>query len=149
MRSWKRRSALNRNVSENVSDLPGPVARLYAPFGVKLQDERKGAKPSLDASIGRDGADCKLAQVHEGGAAHAAGLSAGDVLVAVDHLRVSGNPANLEALLGRYRVGDTVKLHAFRRDELIAFDVKLQGDRAPAIALEVTGSDKKLKRPSA
>ena len=37
-----------------------PLAKLYAPFGVKLADERKNAKPSLDVSIGRDGADCKL-----------------------------------------------------------------------------------------
>ncbi len=125
-----------------------PLARLYAPFGVKQVDERKSAKPSLDASAGRDGGDCKLTQVHEGGAAHRAGLSAGDVLVAVDGLRVSANPVNLEALLGRYRVGDTVELHAFRRDELMTFNVKLQGDRAPEIALEVTGSDKKFKRPS-
>ena len=42
-------------------------------------------------------------QVHEGGAAHRAGMSAGDVLVAVDGLRVTGNPSNLDALLGRYR----------------------------------------------
>jgi predicted metalloprotease with PDZ domain len=126
-----------------------PLAKLYAPFGVRLLDERKNAKPSFDAATGRDGADCKLTQVHEGGAAHAAGLSAGDVLVAIDRLRVSGNPGNLDALLGRYRVGDSVEVHAFRRDELITFDVMLQGDRAPAIALEVTGSDKKRRRPSA
>jgi predicted metalloprotease with PDZ domain len=125
-----------------------PLAKLYAPFGIKLLDERKGAKPALDANTGRDGGDCKLTQVHEGGAAHRAGLSAGDVLVALDGLRVSGNPVNLDALLGRYRVGDTVEVHAFRRDELLTFSVKLQGDRAPGIALEVTGSDKKLKRPS-
>jgi predicted metalloprotease with PDZ domain len=126
-----------------------PIAKLYAPFGVKLGDERKTAKPSLDVATGRDGGDSKLTQVHEGGAAHRAGLSAGDVLVAVDGLRVSGNPSNLDTLLGRYRVGDAVEIHAFRRDELMTFNVKLLGDRVPGIALEVTASDKKLKRPSA
>ena len=130
-----------------------PLAKLYAPFGVKLSDERSTAKPSLDAALGRDGGDCKLVQVHEGGAAHAAGLSAGDLLVAFDGLRVSGNPANLDALLGRYRVGDSVEVHAFRRDELMTFNVILQGERVPAITLEVLGNDKKpktrLKRPSA
>jgi predicted metalloprotease with PDZ domain len=126
-----------------------PLAKLYAPFGVKLGDERKDTKPSLDVATGRDGGDAKLTQVHEGGAAHRAGLSAGDVLVAVDGLRVSGHPSNLDTLLGRYRVGDTVELHAFRRDELMKFDVKLLGDRVPGIALDVTGADKKLKRPSA
>ncbi|MBZ2205652.1 M61 family metallopeptidase [Massilia soli] len=127
-----------------------PLAKLYAPFGVKLTDERKNAKPSLDVSIGREGADCKLSQVHESGAAHAAGLSAGDLLVAVDGLRVMGNPNNLEGLLSRFKVGDTVTVHAFRRDELMTFDVVLQGDRVPGITL--AAPEKKVKgfaRPSA
>ena len=127
-----------------------PLAKLYAPFGVKLTEERKTAKPSFDVSIGREGADCKLSQVHEGGAAHSAGLSAGDLLVAVDGLRVAGNPCNLDGLLSRFKVGDTVAVHAFRRDELMTFDVVLQGDRVPGVTL--AAPDKKVKglvRPSA
>ena len=127
-----------------------PVAKLYAPFGVKLLDERKTAKPSFDAGIGRDGANTKLTQVHENGAAHRAGLSAGDVLVALDGLRVAGTPSNLDALLSRYRVGDTVQVHAFRRDELMTFDVALQGDRVAGITLSVDPKAKTaLRRPSA
>lgn len=130
-----------------------PLAKLLAPFGVRLADERKGDKPSLDVGIGRDGNDCKLSQVHEGGAAHLAGLSAGDVLVALDGLRVSGNPSNLDTLLGRYTVGTTVAIHAFRRDELMTFDATLQGDRVPGISLTLA-TGKKAKagaalRPSA
>jgi predicted metalloprotease with PDZ domain len=127
-----------------------PVAKLYAPFGVKLVDERKSAKPSFDAGIGRDGANTKLTQVHENGAAHRAGLSAGDVLVALDGLRVAGTPSNLDTLLCRYRVGDTVQVHAFRRDELMTFDVQLQGDRVPGITLSIDPKAKAaLRRPSA
>jgi len=114
-----------------------PLAKLLAPFGVKYTDERKGAKPSLDANIGREGADCKLSAVHEGGAAHRAGLSAGDLLVAIDGLRVTGNPSNLESLLGRYKVGDAIEVHAFRRDELMTATVQLQGDRVPGITLAI------------
>ena len=124
-----------------------PLAKLYAPFGVRLQDERKSAKPSLDVTIGRDGADSKLAQVHEGGAAHRAGMSAGDMLVALDGVRVGGAPASLDGLLNRYRVGQTVELHAFRRDELMRFDVLLQGERTPGITLEVVDGGKKAKGP--
>ncbi|MGZ8292951.1 MAG: M61 family metallopeptidase [Telluria sp.] len=127
-----------------------PLAKMFAPFGVKLEDERKNAKPSLDASIGRDGADLKLSQVHEDGAAHRAGMSAGDVLVAVDGLRVAGSPNSVDALLARYKVGDTVAVHAFRRDELMTFEVVLQGCRIPGITL--AAPDKKVKglvRPSA
>ena len=127
-----------------------PVAKLYAPFGVKLVDERKTAKPSFDAGIGRDGAHTKLTQVHENGAAHVAGLSAGDVLVALDGLRVAGAPSNLDALLSRYRVGDTVHVHAFRRDELMEFDVQLQGDRVASITLTADPKARTaLRRPSA
>jgi predicted metalloprotease with PDZ domain len=79
-------------------------------------------------------------------------MSAGDVLVAVDGLRVNGMPSNLESLLARYRVGDTVTVHAFRRDELMTFDVQLQGERVPGITLSpaVAGKQSKaLPRPSA
>jgi predicted metalloprotease with PDZ domain len=123
-----------------------PLARLYAPFGVKLVDERKVAKPSFDAGVGRDGGDCKLTQVHEGGAAHKAGLSAGDVVIAVDGLRVPAG--GLDAMLGRYKVGDAVAVHAFRRDELLTFSVKLMGDRVPGVTLSVVEDAKALKRPS-
>ena len=126
-----------------------PLAKLYAPFGVKLKDERKSSKPSLDVGFGRDGADVKLSQVHEGGAAHRAGMSAGDILVAVGGLRATGTGANVDALLARYTVGDTVTVHAFRRDELMIFEVQLQGDRVPSVTLTVTDSKKKSARPSA
>ncbi len=114
-----------------------PLAKLLAPFGVLLTDDRKAAKASLGARTVRDGADCRLANVYEGGPAHRAGLSANDLLVAVDGLRVSATNSgvNLELLLARYRAGDTVKVHAFRRDELMRFNVKLAPDAAARTAL--------------
>ncbi len=127
-----------------------PLAKLLAPFGVKYVDDRKSSKPSLDANLGRDGSDCKLSAVHENGAAHLAGLSAGDVLVAVDGLRVTA--ANLDNLLSRYAVGSTVEIHAFRRDELMTFSAVLQGDRVPGITLSLDPVAKKSAvplRPSA
>jgi predicted metalloprotease with PDZ domain len=127
-----------------------PLAKMLAPFGVKYNDERKSSKPSLDANIGRDGTDCKLSSVHENGAAHLAGLSAGDLLVAIDGLRVTAT--NLEALLSRYGVDSTVEVHAFRRDELMTFSMTLQGDRVPGITLTLDPAVKKSTvplRPSA
>lgn len=110
-----------------------PLAKLLAPFGVSLSDNRLDAKPSLGIRTVRDGSDCRIANVYEGGAAHAAGLSAGDVLVALDGLRVTAS--NLDALLARYRVGATLQLHAFRRDELLSFDLELMADAAPQVVL--------------
>jgi predicted metalloprotease with PDZ domain len=122
-----------------------PLARLLATFGVKYADERKSAKPSLDANLGKDGNDCKLTVVHEGGAAHRAGLSAGDILVAVDGLRVTA--ANLDTLLSRYAVGQEVEIHAFRRDELQVYKAVLQGERVPSISLTLDTGGKKSSGP--
>ncbi|ACR27630.1 M61 family metallopeptidase [Burkholderia glumae] len=109
--------ALGRLFDDAVSgtrDLP--LAELLEPFGVMLSPEAgPNPKPSLGARV-RGGADTTLAVVYEGGAAHRAGLSAGDVLIAIDGLRVTG--ANLDALLARYQPGERVQVHAFRRDEL-------------------------------
>ncbi|OJB40677.1 peptidase M61 [Burkholderia ubonensis] len=105
-----------------------PLADLLAPFGVTLEPDLGAngaqAKPTIGARL-RGGADCTLAAVYEGGAAHRAGLSAGDTLIALDGLRVTGT--NLDALLARYRPGDKVEIHAFRRDELRTAKLKLDG----------------------
>lgn len=114
-----------------VDDLP--FDKLLAPFGVALVDNRKEAKPGLGARTAQEGNDCKLTQVFEGGPAHRAGLSAGDLLIAVDSLRVVAG--KLDVVLSRYRSGGTVTLHAFRRDELMTFAATLAPDDAPQIAL--------------
>jgi predicted metalloprotease with PDZ domain len=67
--------------------------------------------------------DLTVATAYVGEAGHHAGLSAGDVVVACDGLRV--NEHGLKALLARQRAGDTVRLHVFRRDELLELDVTL------------------------
>ena len=55
---------------------------------------------------------------------HQAGLSAGDALIAIDGLRIS-DTASLERLLTAYEPGQTVQVHAFRRDELHCFTLQL------------------------
>jgi predicted metalloprotease with PDZ domain len=110
-----------------------PLGKLFAPFGVTLEDERKDAKPGLGIRTTRDGNDCKLANVFEGEPAHRAGLSAGDVLLAFNGLRVTAT--NLENLLARYRAGDKIALHVFRRDELMNFVATLKADAAPRNSL--------------
>ncbi len=116
-----------------------PLDALFEPFAVTLEpqsgsgndknglgaaDAKRDGKPSLGARV-RSGAECVLAAVHDGSAAQKAGLSAGDVLIAVDGLRVTGS--NLDALLSRYLPGASVEVHAFRRDELRTLRVKLDG----------------------
>jgi predicted metalloprotease with PDZ domain len=110
-----------------------PFAKLFAPFGVNVSDARKDTKPSLGIRSSREGSDCKLANVYEGGAAHQAGLSAGDLLIAINGIRVTAT--NLETLLARYRIGDVIQVHAFRRDELMQFTAILAAEGVPQLSL--------------
>ena len=77
----------------------------------------------------------ELSQVFDGGAAQKAGLAAGDIIFAIDGLRVT--PENSDAALGRHRVGETVPVHAFRRDELHVLNVTLTAAKADAWTLNV------------
>ncbi|EGF32332.1 protease, putative [Oxalobacteraceae bacterium IMCC9480] len=128
----KLKRLLDRAV-RGTSDLP--LADVLAPFGVMFAAKKASGVVTLGARTARDGNDCKLASVYEKGVAHRAGMSAGDILVAIDGLRV--NATNLADLLRRYRAGDKVEVHAFRRDELMTFSVKLALDDAPASSLSL------------
>ncbi|MFZ6774971.1 M61 family metallopeptidase [Undibacterium sp. SXout7W] len=117
-----------------------PLAKLYAEFGIALEPSASASKPSLGIRVVRDGNDCRIANVYEGRAAHVAGLSAQDVLIAINGLRVTAADAGdqLSAALGRYRVGEKIQLHVFRRDELMIVDASLQIDDAPAYQLRLS-----------
>lgn len=112
-----------------------PLAALLKSLGVRLQREAGGALPDLGARTVADGVDLKLAFVFDGGPAQAAGLSAHDLLVAFGGLRVTRD--NLDKLLGRYRGGDVVEIHAFRRDELMRFRVRLADPPRDCVRLDI------------
>nr|WP_199065377.1 PDZ domain-containing protein [Chromobacterium sp. ASV5] len=126
-----------------------PLAELLASQGVELRFEPgqgaadkggvveafadKPGKAVLGVRSVPDAQGVKLTHVLDGGAAQAAGLSGGDVLVAIDWLRAG----DLDKALARFAPGDKVKLHAFRRDELIAVDARLQAAPADTCRLRV------------
>jgi predicted metalloprotease with PDZ domain len=82
----------------------------------------KGTPPRCTLGI-RLNADQKLTAVLRDGPASRAGLSANDTLVAVGGLKAL--PEAMAALLARHVPGDTIEVHAFRRDELMTFRVSL------------------------
>ena len=118
-----------------------PLKDLLARFGVALElraasgPDDKGGAPragngellTLGAAIREREHGLELASVLEGGAAECAGLNPGDVLVAIDRLRVSSR--NLARRLARFEEGEHVTATVFRGDELVEVGLVLQ--RAP------------------
>lgn len=102
-----------------------PLEPLLATEGLTLQWKPAGPGPSLNVRLRSSHGETVIATAYEGGAAHLHGLSAGDMLVAVNGLRVT-DAASVDRLLGAYQPGQTVDVHVFRRDELRAFRVTLQ-----------------------
>jgi predicted metalloprotease with PDZ domain len=116
-----------------------PLAEWFRLVGVDYRlrtatsNSDKGGKPgqengepplALGVRYGSDPLGAKLLNVFDGGAAQEAGLSAGDIVVAVDGLRATQE--NIEKLLAWQRGKVSVRLHAFRRDELMEFAVPIK-----------------------
>jgi predicted metalloprotease with PDZ domain len=106
-----------------------PLDTLLPEHGVNVRWKATTPAPTLDVRVRKQQDQWVLATVLEGGAAHRASLSAGDVLVAIDGLRVDTS-TSLDAMLSRYKPGTSLTVHVFRRDELRAFRVKLAAPAA-------------------
>ena len=139
-----------------------PLAELLADVGIQWRlrsaegPQDRGGTPgkpaaarqvTLGATIA--GADMRLAHVLRDGPACRAGLSAQDVLVAVDSERASAE--RVEQLLVRAMPGTTVSIDAFRRERLLHFTVTL--DAAPRdtafLAEAGAGNDAAMQRRQA
>ena len=93
--------------------------------GLRPADQKKVPSPRvLGARFREHLLGAELLQVFEGGAAEAAGLSAGDVILAVDGIRTTEK--NLEKQVGISRPEVSMEVHAFRRDELMIFNLIAQ-----------------------
>lgn len=121
-----------------VDDLP--LEDLLKPFGVALEHEQHAAQPALGIKSVADVQGVRITHAYEGECAQRAGLAAGDVLIAIDQLRVT--QANLPRALKRYASGQTVLLHAFRRDELMTFTVSFDQDASNDTRLVALRSNK-------
>jgi predicted metalloprotease with PDZ domain len=132
---------LLRGAIDGVDELP--LARLLGQVGVRLTvraslgpGDRGGCRSrpadsgpvrvDIGVRVASDG-EARLVNVLAGRAAARAGLAAGDVVIALDGLRV--NARTFDARLQRSRPGDRLRVHAFRRDELR--DVLLELEAAP------------------
>jgi len=136
-----------------------PLKALLAAHGVDMElrsaesSSDKGGKRARSKNIsglamlgiraGAENGDSAVTHVLEGGAAQEAGVAAGDVIVAVEGLRPGR--AGLDGALAKRRAGERVTIHAFRRDELMTFDVRLKRAEADTCVLaESSGSRGKV-----
>ena len=137
-----------------------PLKALLATHGVEMElraaesAQDKGGKPAASknaaglAMLGirarAQGDDTAVTHVLEGGAAQEAGIAAGDLLVAVEGLRPG--QAGLDAALAKRRAGERVRIHAFRRDELMSFEAQLKRADADTCVLTESASGKRLRQ---
>lgn len=103
-----------------------PFVELLQQQGVTVEYKYEGLQNAQTASLGVRGqyqeAGFVLQNVWTGGAAEAAGLSAGDIIIAFDGLKVT---AQFEKLVASYAIGAKVEVHFFRRDELMVTHITL------------------------
>ena len=111
--------------AEDMEDVP--LDRLFKSFGITVRHKKGSLANALGMRTKAESSVLKLSSVMDDGASAGAGLSGGDELVAIDGVRVTAN--NLEALLSRYAAGDTLQITAFRRDELLSFNVAYAGPK--------------------
>ncbi len=130
-------SALMESALRSTEDLP--VMEMLARFGIemklrqacgnndmggKINNNRIRDPLALGARFSKDPLGVKLLTVFDDSAAQKAGLSAGDIIIAVDGLHTTLD--NIETLLGYQRDKEQITLHAFRRDELMQFNMPVQ-----------------------
>ncbi len=113
-----------------------PLAPLLQAMGVTLTLKRPGGDtPWIGARLQTRGGELTIATAYRDGPAQRAGLSAGDVIIAADGLRV--DEPGLKALLARRRAGQALRVHAFRRDELIERELTLAEAPASEASLQL------------
>ncbi len=101
---------------------PLPVRELLESIGVRWV-EKTETSVDLGLKLAQRGADLVVATAYTDRPGQLAGLSAQDIIVAIDGLK--GSEASVKQWLSRKKPGDSVKITAFRRDELKQFLVKL------------------------
>lgn len=128
---------LRQRVAESFDDMGGVPAKNNSP----------PAAYNLGVRLSPDPFGVRLQILLENGDLQRAGLSAGDVIVAVNDLKATKD--NLAGLLAPFSVGDSIAVHAFRRDELMRFEVTLSAPKADTFYLELDEDTPALQRRQA
>lgn len=122
---------LNSYISESVDNTGGIKNKT---------DSTEENAVSIGARVVNDPLGAKLTHVFDNGNAQKAGLSAGDIVIAVDNIKAT--KTTLEKTIQTYTPASQIILHVFRRDELMTFNLTITASKNDTYYLEF---EKKLK----
>lgn len=100
--------------------------------------ETLAVRPDLGLRHKVDNGALRVSHVFEEGAAIQSGIAAGDILIALDGVKLTS--ANITELLSRYAVGEQVNIHLFRGDLLLVVETVLQSPPADTVELRLMES---------
>jgi len=135
----------------SVGDLPlkrllrqaGVTLRWKAAPGKAIEARHAGVQPLAQGMrIDFSGELPRIRHVLSDSPAQIAGLSAGDRLIAINGLQVS--QASFAETMRRHQPGDFIHVHAFRRDELGEFTLRLDAPKPDTAVLSVIDTDCEL-----
>ena len=137
-----------------------PLENLLTEMGITyklrltLSVDDKGGSPAKDndsqntffgARFAEHPTGAKITQVFNDESAEIAGLSAGDIIIAVNNIQV--NNLTINNIVNSYKEGEELHIHAFRRDELKEFTLILKSAELTTCYLQpdVQANEDKLK----
>lgn len=97
---------------------------------------------SIDARFASSaGAYPKIVHCYSHGAAETGGLSANDIIIAIDGIKADF--ATIYRRIASFEVGATISVHALRRDRLLQFEIVLQAAKNEAAVLYVPNENQR------
>lgn len=124
---------LNSYISDSVDNTGGIKSKT---------DSSNENSVSIGARVINDPLGAKLSHVFDNGDAQKSGLSAGDIVIAVDNLKVT--KSNFEKTINSYPINTEIEIHAFRRDELMSFKMALNSAKSDTFYLELMDTADKV-----
>ncbi len=114
-----------------------PLTEMLNAVGIKVTTKDTDKPWGMSITEGSTGLSIKT--LTRDSAATAAGLSAGDVIIAIDGIKAS-QAVLTSAIRHQNSTGEPISVHAFRRDELIAVSVALKASGSrPQLSLSGDG----------
>lgn len=130
-----------------------PLESLLADMGISFKlrptlsvDDKGGVpakvnsinNPSIGARFTDNPLGAKITQVFTDESAELSGLSAGDIVIAINDLQVK--KSTIDGIINSYSEGEQLRIHAFRRDELKTFKLQLKSAELTSCYLQLDGT---------